>query len=867
MKSTLYLSAAMGVIVCAAPAFAQTQGEGEVEVIRVLGRIAQGEQAAINQQRQADNIVNVVSSEGIGKLPDRNAAEAVQRVPGVSIERDQGEGRFVAVRGLPSQWSSMSINGNRLPTAEEETTSRATAFDFFPTEMIERVEVSKAVTPAMEGDAIGGNVNFVTRTAPSQRVLDVTVGAGFNDKIDGQTSEMLNVYFGDVTADERFGFVVNATYWSRDWATDNVEPRRVGDGGIRRLELRDYTGNRTTTGLNFGAEFNADANNRFYINGLYGSLNDDEVHYKHRYRFDKDRVEVQNIHSEMITRMWGVELGGEHDFGGFGEVDWSLSTYDNQFEYGDIPGGGENAYFVMRFDQKNVGYVGLGKTDGTGGNYVYNEIDGGSDDPLAISTHLPAGFAHDPAAMKIANVELYKVDVNERDPIVAQLNWTYHFNSQFQLQSGLHYRTKERTAVFADEFYYWNDAFGPAPTLADFTTISQPSRDGYLDGDQSIGDRYQKDFSPVVPIDEISAWWRDNKQKFTLAETADESALVSNGGALGRNFDVEEDHLSVYTMGTYTGIERLTLVGGVRVTRTETTVSGQDCDFNNTTLVCDSLTPVSRTKDYTSVLPSIHATYEINDNTQIRGAISRTFARPDFGTLTPGGVYAEHDNEYVAGNPNLNPTYSINYDLSLEHYFDGFGMVSGGVFYKDITDPIFVSTTTGTYGGNTGVDFRLPQNGGDAWLYGLELNVQRQLDFLPGLLSNLGVSANYTYMQSEMTLEGRADNPAIPRQANNLGNIAVYYEDDRLSARIAMNYKGEYIEEHGDDADSDGFYGDYTSVDFSASYDVTEQLQVYMDLYNLSGSTLKYFIGDEARPYQLEYYGMRGMFGLRYSFF
>lgn len=103
-----------------------------IEEIIAVGQIQRGEMAAANNQKNAKSIKNIISADGIGKLPDRNAAEAVQRIPGISIERDQGEGRFVAVRGLPAQWSSASINGDRLPTAEEETTSRATAFDFFP---------------------------------------------------------------------------------------------------------------------------------------------------------------------------------------------------------------------------------------------------------------------------------------------------------------------------------------------------------------------------------------------------------------------------------------------------------------------------------------------------------------------------------------------------------------------------------------------------------------------------------------------------------------------------------------------------------------------------------------------------------------
>ncbi|MCV6627450.1 MAG: carboxypeptidase-like regulatory domain-containing protein, partial [Cellvibrionaceae bacterium] len=396
---------------------------GAIEEVTVLGHIVRGEMKALATQRNSDRIINVIAADGIGKLPDRNAAEAVQRVPGVSIERDQGEGRFVAVRGLPSQWSSSSLNGNRLPTAEEETTSRATAFDFFPTEMIEFVEVSKAVTPDMEGDAIGGNVNFVTRTAPTEQIFNVALGSGYNEKSGGRNGYNANILYGDVSEDGRFGYLINATAWERDWATDNYEPRRGNDGlGIRRLELRDYTGVRTTYGVNAAAEYNFDGGDQVYFRAQYGTLEDDETHYKHRNRFDKDRVEVQHIHNVLITEMTAFEFGGEHLFGDSASLDWKLASFENDFRYGDAPGGGDNAYFVMRFDQKNVGFTGL--ENRVGKNYAYNTIDGGSDPADAISNHLPQGFAMDPSQTRLAWVELYKVDVNEKDNIVAELNWT-----------------------------------------------------------------------------------------------------------------------------------------------------------------------------------------------------------------------------------------------------------------------------------------------------------------------------------------------------------------------------------------------------------------------------------------------------------
>lgn len=827
----------------------------EIEEVVTVGVIHRGEMAAANAQKNASNIINVISSDGIGKLPDRNAAEAVQRIPGVSIERDQGEGRFVAVRGLPSQWSSASINGNRLPTAEEETTSRATAFDFFPSELIEYVEVSKAVTPDMEGDAIGGNVNFITKKAPDEFTLNTNIAVGANELADG-SNYSASVLYGDRTADDKIGYLINATAWKRDWATDNFEPRRGNDGiGIRRLELRDYTGTRETYGLNGSVEYRLD-NGKISASAMYGTLVDDETHYKHRMRFDKDRVEVQHIRNELITEMRGGELAGEHDFGFDKTLSWSLSSYENEFRYGDMPNAEDNSYFVVRFDQKNVGYVGL-EDRGTGKNYAYNEIDGGSDAWNAISNHLPSGFAMDPSQTKLAWVELYKVFVNEKDKIVFSTDFDWQLNDGLALKLGAKYRDKERIADFADEFYAWDsENFGDAPTLADFTLSNQPGRSDYL---SELSIDYHSQFSQVASTDALAQFWTQNKDKFKL--DTGESALISNGGALGRNFDVDEQHTSVYGMATWQAKQNIEVLGGLRLTKTDTKVAGYTYLADE-----DKVVPTTAENDYLSVLPSLHVTYNSNDTTNWRIAMTRTFARPDFGSLSPGATYLEADNQLFSGNPELDPTYSNNLDLMVEHYFDRLGLVSAGFFYKDIEDPIFQSSSIGEYNGREGVNLIRPENGDNASLTGFEFAFNRDFAFISESFANFGVMANATFMDSEMRIPERSDDVAIPRQADSLYNFTLYYDNTFFAARLAVNHKGAYIEEHGSDKDSDSYYGDYTSVDFTTSYQINDDAMVYLELNNLTNEPLMYYQGHKSRPLQVEYYGMRGMLGINYRF-
>jgi TonB-dependent receptor len=829
---------------------AEEQG---IEEIVVYGAIISGERAALERQRDSSRIMNVVNADGIGKLPDRNAAEAVARVPGVSIERDQGEGRFVAVRGLPSQWNATTLNGNRLPTAEEETTSRATAFDFFPSELIERIEVSKTQTPDLEGDALGGSVNFVTRTAPEERLFAISTAANYNQKTD-KAGYNTSLVYGDRTGDGRFGFLLNGTAWRRDWATDNFEPRRGADGiGTRRLELRDYTGQRNTYGINGALEFVPDEDHRLFARAQYGTLIDDEKHYKHLYRFDRNRIELQNIHNELTTEFTTFEIGGEHGFGESQTLNWSLSSATNEFYYGCIPTCDERAYFVVRFDQRNVAYTGLENRRGEANSY--NVVDGGRVDPQRPDTHLPAGFVMNPTVMALTNVELYKVDVEEKDKLVLAVDYTIDLDERLSVK----WRDKERTAEFADEFYVWNRAAGPVPVLGSFNLINQPGRGEF---DIGVRNTYSDGFSQVADPGDLRAWFVRNRNNLVLDRV--DSALISNGGALGRNFDVQEEQLAGYAMATWTPADTFELVGGLRVVRTDTTVFGQVLETNTTTRTSE-LVDVEGGRKYTSLLPQVQFRWSLRDDLDLRGAITRTFARPDFGNLNPGGTFAEHDLEFFSGNASLKPTYANGIDLSLEWYPGDIALVSAGIFYKDITDPIFQSSSVGTFRDVSGVRFFRPENGDDAKLWGAEFAFVKQFDSLPGWMQYLGINANLTLMDSEMKISGRAGDVAIPRQADLLYNVTAYYDDGNLALRLALNHKDEFIEEHGASSSFDSYYGKYTSLDFSASYVFDDHWSVFLELNNLTNEPLKYYLGEPGRPLQVEYYELRGQLGVRFA--
>jgi TonB-dependent receptor len=839
------------------------QKQKNIDEVVVTGSLKNSEARALNMQKNAINISNVIASDGIGKLPDRNAAETVQRVQGVSIERDQGEGRFVSLRGLPPFWASTTINGNRLPTAEEETTSRATAFDFFPTELISYVHVNKSFTPDMEADGIGGGVNFITKTPPMKTEFRGTLGTGYNAKSDKGVYN-IGLLYGGRTKDKKFGYLVNFSHFIRNWSTDNFEARRSGDEGVFRMELRDYNGVRKTTGANAALEYVLSPKSTLYLKGMYGTLSDDETHYKHRVRFDKfsaanntARVELQNIHNLLITELTSVSLGGVHQLNK-SKIDWDLSYYNNLFKYGNIPDKQNNSYYVIKYTQNGVGINPDYISDKGNGPRAYWKADGGKldlKDPDALfGFYSNPNFKMDASQMRFTDLEFYKVYVQEKDKIVAGFNHEINASDKLTLKYGLKYRDKERNARFSDIFYNWSN--GTAPLLSDFNQhiTTQPNATKYLsEMNANIGNT----FGPVLSTGGMDQFWFQNQGNLTINKT-DSEALEYNK-ALGRNFDVFEKHADAYGMGTYKINDKITILGGLRLSNTHTKVKGYN-------VVDDVLTPVENTKNYLAVLPMLHLKYMINDKTNLRFAATRTFSRPNFGDLTPGGTYIEADNEFKGGNPNLNPTYSVNLDLMGEYYFSNVGILSGGVFYKSITDPIFQDSFIGNYNGINGVQFSAPNNGKAAWLGGIELGINRRFDFLPGFLQYFGTQMNATFMTSEMEKpSGRM--VKLPYQAKELYNIQLFFEKKGFNARLAYNHKGKFAVEYAEEDLYDSYYGKYSNLDFGTSYQINKHITVFADVNNILNKPLIYHFGkDEQRPEQVEYYGVRGNIGVKLNF-
>jgi TonB-dependent receptor len=303
------------------------------------------------------------------------------------------------------------------------------------------------------------------------------------------------------------------------------------------------------------------------------------------------------------------------------------------------------------------------------------------------------------------------------------------------------------------------------------------------------------------------------------------------------------------------------LVGGLRGEFTKTNYNGNEVVFDENGDF-QSTTRVEKEEDYSHLLPNIQLRYSFTPRSNLRLAYTGSLARPNFIDLVPFQLIFREDEEIERGNPTLKTTTSNNFDILAEHYMQGIGILSGGFFYKKLSDIIYPSVVEETSGPYAGYEVYQPVNGNSANLYGVEVNWQQQFTFFPGFWSGFGIYANYTYTHSKADLTGR-DDTVLPGQAGNVSNFALAYEKYGFQARVSLAYFGKYISIIGETSEEDIYYDNNLRIDFSANQQINRYIQVYLQLVNLTNTPLRYYIGNTNRPIQREFYSWWMNAGLR----
>jgi TonB-dependent receptor len=761
-----------------------------------------GQARALNQQKTSPNIVNVVSSDQIGSFPDPNAAEATQRIPGIVIQRDQGEGRFVSVRGTEPRLNSVAINGERIPAPEGDI--RYVALDVIPADLLEAIEVSKALTPDMDSDAIGGAVNLVTKQAPARTIFSLTAGLGYNDIVRNGL-QTFNAAAGRRFFNNKLGALVSTSFFNTKRGSQNFETE-YDDGELDTLETRDYRLTRRRFGINPVFDWKQSSTTEFFLRGIYNRYSDDEfrrfftnaVGDNALERNLRDRFEVQEIISGAF--------GGRHLINNILHTDFRVTySYAEEAEPKNI---------TSTFVQEDVDFA---------PNVSPTQID---------PNNIQANPLNEDLSQYVLDEQTRENNITNDREVTAAVNFALPLRtlSTFSgvLKFGGKYRDRKKARnnevleIETEDDLFLSNVLDPNYRVRKFL-------DGrYNPGNAFVNPQVARDLTSQFPV-EIEKNIEEDLADFVAKEK------ISAG----------------YVMAELMLGERFMLLPGLRFEHTSNNYQSSQLLFDDEGDLA-GITPITGRKDYNFFMPALHARYQLGANTNLRAAITRTLSRPNFVDVVPFQLILEEDSEIERGNPDLNPTKSVNFDVLAEHYFNTVGVASAGFFYKRLTDNIFLSRFEEDRNGDT-FDITQPLNGERASLWGIELAFSNQLRFLPKAFDGLGVYTNYTFTESSARIAGRNDGP-LPGQAKHSGNFAVFYEKFGFSGRLAFNYHGQYIEEVGEDVTRDLFFDSHGQWDLSLSQRINRWLRVYVDVLNLTNEPLRRFEGFKNRPVQEEYY-------------
>ena len=807
----------------------------------VIGGALQGQNRAINAQKSNLGITNIVSADQVGKFPDSNIGDALKRISGINVQYDQGEARFGQVRGTSADLSSVTINGNRVPSAEGDT--RNVQLDLIPADMVQTIEVNKVITPDMDADAIGGSINLVTKNSPYKRIISATAGSGWN-KVSEKAQTNLGFTYGDKFFNDKLGLIVSASYQYAPSGSDNTEfewgQTDAGELYLKNYEIRQYYVTRERQSYSAALNWDITSNHKLFFKGIFNNRNDWENRYRTTLK-DLNKESVNNTADVRIQTKGGTPdnknarleqqrtmdftLGGEHLLGKV-SVDWNVSYAKASEE---------------RPNERYIDYV-LKKQKFT---------------PDLSDLRKPYYSPQSGYSMTLDNTFSLK-EVTEEQEDIQEKDFKLNLNLELPLRKGeFGNKLKFGGKLVAKSKDKEKDHYGYEPLNEDgfdsssFTNIVSQNRDGFMPGDKyKAGSFISKDYLGNLDL--------NNSSLFKKTQTLKEIAV---------SFNAKETVTAGYLRFDQNLGKKWKMMAGVRLENTHIKYSGMNYDANK-----DELTHTAESKkSYLNVLPSLLVKYDANDELKVRASFTNTISRPKYSALIPN-VNITKDDEISMGNPDLDATISYNLDLSADYYFKSIGLVSAGVFYKRINDFIVDQRISDyVYNGETYQKFTQPKNAGNADLLGVELGYQRDFGFIAPALKHFGFYGNYTYTYtrvSDFNFEGRENESGLrlPGSPKNTANASLYYERSGLNVRLSYNYASAFIDEMGKTKFEDRYYDAVNYLDLNASYTFAKHYTFYVEANNLLNQPLRYYQGSKDLTAQVEYYGVKMNAGFKINF-
>lgn len=847
------------------------------DTVLVTAPQLQGDAEAVNVERMSSEIVQVEPQGVIMSLPNNNIADAVGRVPSVSLERDEGEGKYIQIRGTEPRLTNVTVDGVEL--ASPEVINRNIKLDVVPADIVERIEVYKTLAADQDADAIGGTVNLVTETAREKPTYHVGGTAGYNPLQNGYWRGGFDATYGHRFFNNRFGFLLGATWDRTNRGINDLEPSQtfgtLANGQnvafINSEDLRSYQYYRTRYGFDLGLDDKITPTTDVYLKGLYADFHD----------YGEAEVYTPNAGSPISAGTSQVTFDNTGN--------WQYRHYirrPDQQVFGFVTGAHHDLKSnVIRYEfaisrGHNIGGQAFPTTYFNGPQNV-SFLDNNSDPyrPRLTASDGTNGF--DASQYSVAQSNFYTYHATQLN-IEGAASLAHYYTvashpSTFSM--GVRIRNSYSTQRENEQVYVANGAspFALSNVLGSYTNPTYYNKSFAING---------KAYGPTSSYNKIPQVFLANQSAFSL------DAVSSATDSASPFFNADE-RVSAGYLEDVIFFGKFRLQAGVRFDNDGTHFLANNVIANYDTSgnpLLPTITPNRKNANYFNVLPSVALEYHIDKNTNLRGVYGRGLARPNIGDLVPATVIDPNQTPYPTistGNPTLQPTKANNYDLLFEHYFQPLGILQVGYYYKQLSDAIYpVANLIPNYGG-TGKTYQQTEsiNGPNAHLQGFEAEWEQRFSFLPGFLNGFGINANYSHNFSQVSFPegfdgGRTDHPALDRMAPNNYNFNLSYDKARFSSRFAISHNDASLAAYQWNATTgpagdpilglagptgDNYFYAHTQFDVQGSYRLYKGLQFVASGMNLSNEVFGFYNGSGIYPVQREYYSPTTSFGFRWS--
>ncbi len=817
----------------------------------------EGDAAEINEQRTSENILNVESDIQIQSLPNQNIADALGRMSGVSLQRNEGEGQYVQIRGTEPRLSNTTIDGVLVPGPDPQV--RQVDLDTIPAGLVGSVAINKTLSANQDGDAIGGSVDLrIKQATSSQPTLTFESQDGYTPIDNGRNAFLINSTAGmRFGKDKRWGVMLGYSYDYNGRGIDDVEPVPDLDGSgnttFDKLYVQQYLYDRTRYGFAGSVDYKPNEESDLYVHGLFSNFRDYGEKFAYQLTGNTNPDDDPN-----------------------GKTAYHTSVRRPNLQIADLAIGGNQifSHAYIKY-QIAVAHSRFGGAAGNPGAAFKTKVGKDCDYVPGASEYRPQ-YTCDVAGNSIFDPTQYSLsEIDLTSGQATQLNLQASGAIGINYHIGTHTSTLEFGGQIRNE-HKGQDAYSPVYDNGATPLMSQFL--GTFTNHHFYGGSYY--LGPVTDFDLITNWGAANVASLPLDEPA------THLGSDASNYNLQERVSAGYIMNTLQLGKRFHLQTGLRIEATQTSDTGYHVtDDTNGNYV--STKPVYGTGSYLNPLPSAQLRYSINTSSDIRAVYGRGISRPDPYQLVPYIVEDQSTTPYTItiGNTALVAEHANDYDILYEKFLPSVGMIEAGFFYKALTLPIYsqqsIIPATGsplsqTYAG----DLVLQEVNGDrAHVQGIEFAYQQHMTYLPGVLKYARINANVTYTESRnYNLTNRTDSPALVGQAPLSWNISPSYSTKRAEVTMGISHNGANIYAYQYQStgpnpvlygvkgpNGDNYFYSHTQVDAKATYYIGKGFTAEAIGQNMNDAVFGFYNGSPQYMVQREYYKPTYSGGLRWS--